>query len=356
MQRDGVVTAPDGLRDLAEDLRRWLASGRAQASDGAFCAWRDADKGDLAFAYPEITGYALTWLAGRAHPTPAEQEAGRHACAWLVSRLERGNWSARDGWDDDAVYVFDLAMIATGLFAFGRSSQAARALAVGAEIVAEILRQQDAEYPLRSLSHRASTSTQRCAWSTDGYAHLIKVAQCLLVGGELGIAGASEGAAKLVDRAAEIQRVDGSFTTHLAKGPTMLHPHLYAIEGLWIYAEATGDATARERATRAMEWTWSKQLANGGFPRFSPGAEAPAQADLTAQAVRMSLLLGVGDGPGRERAYDWLENMASGDAGGRALHYQPGVSHLNTWATLFAAQALSLASGTTPTLDWRVLV
>jgi hypothetical protein len=353
VHRRGSV-ADGGADALGADLRRWIASGAVQGADGAFHAWLDAGTGTLAFAYPEITGYALTWLASLPDPTLAERDAGRRASEWLTARLESGNWSARDGWDDGAVYHFDLAMIATGLLTFGRVSSDARAMAIGSRVVAEIVRQQESDYPLDSVCCRTPASAQRSAWSTDGYAHLIKVAQCLLLGSEAGVPEAREAAARLVARAEEIQQPDGRFVTHLPEGPTMLHPHLYAVEGLWIYAEATGEAVARDRARRALQWAWSTQLDDGGLPRFSPGDSAPPQADLTAQAVRMGLVFAI-DSARLERAYRWLESIATGDERGRALRYQAGVPHLNTWATLFGAQALSIAPDA-QWLDWRVLV
>ena len=339
---------------LGADLSRWLASGAVQSPDGAFHAWLDADTGELAFAYPEITGYAVTWLAGRANATDAERAAARRACDWLIGRLDAGRWTARDGWDHDAVYVFDLAMIATGLLTFGRVTQDAKAIAAGSAIVADIQRQQEREHPLRSLSHRSPASSERSAWSTEGYAHLIKVVQCLLLGAEIGVPRSREAASTLIGRAGGLQQADGRFVTHHRDGPTMLHPHLYAVEGFWMCAEATGDETARARARRGIDWAWSTQLEDGGRPRSSPGPGAPAQADLTAQAVRMGVLLG-SDPTSIARAFRWLESIAGGDQRGCALHYQEGEPHLNTWATLFGAQAVSLLAGSGP-LDWRVLV
>jgi hypothetical protein len=122
-----------------------------------------------------------------------------------------------------------------------------------------------------------------------------------------------------------------------------------------MYAEATGDDDARDRAHSATEWAWRTQLDDGGLPRFFPGDDAPPQADLTAQAIRMGTVFGI-DESQLERAARWLESVASGDGRGRALRYQPSAAHLNTWATLFGAQALSALPSGAPRLDWRVLV
>src|SRR3954469_15409943 len=117
---DAQSVSSDQARRLASDLRLWLASGELQSPDGAYCAWRDAQTGELACAYPEITGYALTWLAGRRGRTEAEVSAGRRAADWVTARLGARDRSARRGWEEGAVYTFDLGMIAAGLISFGR--------------------------------------------------------------------------------------------------------------------------------------------------------------------------------------------------------------------------------------------
>ena len=104
-----------------------------------------------------------------------------------------------------------------------------------------------------------------------------------------------------------------------------------------------------------MAWTWKYQLEEGGLPRSEAGGGE--QSDVTAQAVRLSLALDE-RGQATERALTRLTNLARETRGGLAVVYRPdsGKEHLNTWATLFAAQALTLAAPAAPALSWRTLV
>ena len=142
---------------IAHALRRWLFSGACQSESGAFCAWRDAGTGQLAFEYPEITGYLLTFAAGLDDLQESESAAAHRAADWLVSRLRRGDRSAREGWDAGAVYTFDLAMVANGLLAFGRRF-GDEYLEVGAEVVDFLLARGSSP---RRRGRRTATSTPR---------------------------------------------------------------------------------------------------------------------------------------------------------------------------------------------------
>ena len=115
---------------------RWLLRSAIVLRDGphrgAVAGWLDAH-GAPAFAYPEITGYYLSWLASLPDDTGTPGEvlsAGRAAAGWAL-RLASGavplqtrfhlDATAAD-WRNDALFTFDLAMLARGLADFGRMS------------------------------------------------------------------------------------------------------------------------------------------------------------------------------------------------------------------------------------------
>src|SRR5438105_179746 len=110
---------PEATAATEAGLRAWLFSGEAQNSTGAFSAWVDLSEQRRAYDYAEITGYALTYLAQLPVLAGSEKAAGRAAADWLTVRVDQGRLAARDGWDGDAVYLFDLGMISTGLQSFG---------------------------------------------------------------------------------------------------------------------------------------------------------------------------------------------------------------------------------------------
>jgi hypothetical protein len=166
---------------------------------------------------------------------------------------------------------------------------------------------------------------------------------------------------RLLALAGELQREEGRLATEpdQASPVTTLHPHLYAVEGLWAYGVADGEAEALERARRGAEWALARQLPSGGIPSFvdtRSGEHGPEQMDASAQAVRMAVACRI-EPVQWERTYARLVEAAERSGAGMAVPYQPSgpASHLSTWATLFAAQALDwvLDRGR---IDWRLLV
>jgi hypothetical protein len=344
----------------AESLRSWIGSGISQDPSGAFAAWLDLGRGEFSFGYAEITGYALTFLAGQSALGDREVAVGRRAADWLVQRIERGNLAARDGWDNGAVYLFDLGMIASGLLSFGARVQVGRFVDAGLRLVSVLAAELHSAPRLEPLA-AASQRSERRAWSTLGRAHLAKLVQALLLAGRFGGGAESELAAGLIKGVQRLQLPDGRLPTGEPDGETMLHPHLYAAEGLWLFGSATGDVESLERARSAVEWAWAHQLRSGGFPRSArvgarPG-EGLEQSDVTAQATRLALVLHL-PAAGTERALARLQDVTRAYCESSAVLYQPTSPdrHLNTWATMFAAQALALAADPGRSLGWSELV
>jgi hypothetical protein len=348
------AAAPAPVRSVAGGLRAWITSGACQSAAGAIVAFVDEATGRHSFDYAEITGYGLTFLAGAAALSDNGLAVGRRAASWLVERLRSGHLMARDGWDNDAVYLFDLGIIASGLINFGRRIADPELQRAGVELVA-FLDRELAEEPFSALAQ--GSHTDRRAWSTHGVAHLAKLGQSFLLSERY---AESAHLGRLIDHVKRLQQPDGRMPTVADEKTTMLHPHLYAAEGLWMWGTARADVEALAHARAAVEWAWAQQLENGGFPRFAGEdcrEEPVEQCDVTSQAIRMALVFGHRT-PAVERAVGRLSEVAIGSHGTLSLPYQPAAPevHLNTWATLFGAQALALAVPGAPPLAWGDLV
>ena len=342
------------LDTLRHALRGWLGSGPIDSPTGAYFAWIEEGTGRAAFEYPEITGYALTYLMGRPEPSREELSRAARAADWLVDRLDRGDRSARDGWDDGAHYTFDLGMIATGLLLFGDRCESERHLRMGLDLAACFRDEIEATGALAAIP-AGSPATARQGWSTEGEAHMLKLTQCLLLADRQELPGAMDAAVALVANGSVYQRDDGSFRTQPDAELTMLHPHVYALEGLWMYSQATGDPIALARVEAGLEWAWRTQLESGGFPRLiAPASQAVEQGDVTTQTIRIAAALAARP-EGFETALRRLADYARPAPGGEALVYQPeaDATHHNAWVTMFGAQALDWAVGAG---DWETLV
>jgi len=131
---------------------------------------------------------------------------------------------------------------------------------------------------------------------------------------------------------------------------TYLHAGLYTLEGL-VFLRARGLADDAVEALHAgCIWLAAVQHADGGIRAWAGDAVAhgPVRADATAQAVRVWLAVD----PVRwrepvERATAALATLQD-ERGG--LRYASDSVHVNTWASLFALQALRwLDNGAAPT-------
>ena len=341
---------------LAARLASWLEGGGVQSPDGAFCAWREERGGALAFEYPEITGYALTWLAAQPELDAEAREAGLRAGRWLLERIKANAISAHVDYDGSAVYTFDLGMIAAGLISFGRRVQEPSLLGRG-EQVARHLGSLFLEDPLPpAIDPRGPASSREITWSNASHPHLSKCVQSLILTEQWAAAE------KLMAHAASFQRPDGYFLTQPREDLVMLHPHLYTVEAMWMWGTARGEQDPLDRARRATEWTWLHQLPEGGLPRLvnldAEREQAVEQLDVTSQAIRAALLTGA-EVHGLERAVERLCAVACNVGEAAALPYQPSApeAHLNAWVSMFGAQALQLASRAgQPLLQWHELV
>jgi hypothetical protein len=247
-------------------------------------------------------------------------------------------------------------MIAAGLMSFGRRLGEARFSEQGEALAGRLAAMFLEHEEPPAIDPEGPPSGRELTWSNDPRPHLSKCVQAML------LAEQWDAAKRLIDHAAGFQHPSGYFMTQPREDLVMLHPHLYTVEAMWMWGTAREDTSALDRARLATEWVWQHQLPEGGLPRLvnldGDGEPAPEQLDVTSQAVRAALLLEA-DVEGVQRAVERLCEMAVKVGDTAALPYQPGSpqTHLNTWVTMFGAQALQLAAGGADrSLQWHELV
>nr|MDT0659375.1 hypothetical protein [Micromonospora sp. DSM 115978] len=345
-------------------LRDWLAHRAPQAPSGAYCGWLDGTTRLPSYPYPEITGYLLT-LAAYGRWSPAEVPGPARAAAWLASSVADGPLDCRPDRPGATVYLFDLGMIAQGLLRYGTHLGDQRLVDSGLAVVGEVRRHLPPD--LAWLHPIAGGGRPSPTWSTAGTTHLLKLLLPLCTAAELGDRAAGRDADRIAASAHASLDPQGAPPIVTCPGAEVvsLHAACYAAEGLWAYGQARHRPDATGRATEITRWVWRQQLPDGGFPGFVTNdgrAVGDWQSDVLAQAVRLGLLTGVRV-DGLDRAVAAIVASASADGPGTAIRYSPRspLTHLNTWATMFAAQALDLHDPPSPEsprrqLAWRDLV
>jgi hypothetical protein len=367
MARGGRLTcngATDGTLDFAalRQLEAWLLSDAVQAAggdhDGAVAGWVD-EAGAAGFLYPEITGYYLTWLSFlRASRPEFEHEAAQRsarAVSWLARIAEEPLlptriYLRRNGtvdWRSAAVFSFDVAMVLRGV-AQATSCVGGPALALLNSLGARF-GHWFAEGTDILRSHRppeADLSLPR-RWSTEPGVHHAKAAAAILLLPDGAVASSVRTvSAKTVDHWASS---GGAFTP----AQKALHPELYFIEGLLLAAYPGRDTSLLPRASAQYQAVMAGQRSDGALPPDLDRPRAAVRADVLAQALRVGCLLLNPDAPGRDGRLNGLTRLAAAlemfvtSAGSVVFERESGRRYQNTWAAMFAHQALSYLQAVT---------
>ncbi len=277
------------------------------AADGRVLSWLNPSH--PGYAYDEATALLARTMRSLGQPS-AELED-------LLRRLLNQRWLGRDG----IRYVFD-----TGL----ALPFAERPTVLAAELAA-----------LLETGAVCEPAPDPRRWSQGLGPHLLKIAP------ELARAGQTEAAARLVERVVRTCWTGSSFAVRPG-GPTYLHCHCYALEGL------LGLGVRSDLVEAGVAWLARQQRADGSLPAWFGGGELRWPADAVAQSVRLWSVVD------REayrlpirRALGLLARRQGLDGG---ISYGSDRADRNAWTSMFALQAVRWA-GQPPTrsaLRWLV--
>jgi hypothetical protein len=324
----------------AARLRHWLLEGPAQLRGGEHAggvAGSFDAHGRAGYVYGEITGYYLHWLAGLPGERTPRAVRAAAAVGWCERQFARGLPSTRialiatePDWRNDAVFLFDLAMLAGGV---------ARAVAHGlVPVPAEWCESLGAALagfvhdgrlqPLRRLRHEAVLPDR---WSTRPDNFTVKAATRILM-----LSAVTSLPVAVVDacRALVAERAPLA-----AQAPVeLLHPTLYYLEGV-LAAERAWWPGAAPLLARMLA------LANAdhALPE-APDAPGVWRSDVLAQALRVGVLLqahGVPGAPPRARLDALAQALAARVDAQGAIPFRTDAPPLaNVWCAMFAEQAL----------------
>jgi hypothetical protein len=344
-------------REAAGLIEEWLLQSGIQIDEGpergGIAGWLD-ENGKPEFVYLEIAGYYLTtmaWLSSGAASSAEHAEAAglnaQRAADWAAKYLDDGDLPTRlylseqaADWRNDGVFTFDLAMAARGLGAttdpvegraeYGeaieRLSTRMESISAGAEVMV-------------SHSSVPDTASIPTRWSTRSGPHHLKAAAAVL-------RLPADTAGKALERVAHRTCKHWMAALLADSWPCQeLHPLLYGLEGILILDGAAGGpglADAERLFIRLMDLQDADgvltETVNGGIVR----------SDVLAQALRAGLLLRGRQYLADDRWNERLDRLADAlldfvqPDGGVLFARNQTIS--NTWAAMFAHQALYLYS------------
>jgi hypothetical protein len=316
---------------MAALISNWLLTSMIVIPEGphhgAVAGWLDVD-GSPGFAYPEITGYYLSWLSSLSRSGNIcgdIRRAGANAIDWF-GRIAQGELPLltryhsnpeNDDWRNRAVFTFDLAMAARGIsdsreiVSGGTGAQTLQWLQ---NLLSEACKAREA-LPVY-IQARCELPTR---WSTRPGPYQLKPAAAVLF---------------CVDGAPRALR-DTAWNTYDrwrpvspdVSSPEDLHPALYALEGLVEFG-CHGEKEAFELGAHRLDEILRK------LDRWPNGE----RSDVIAQALRLSCWLGLE----RHRVAALRRRLEAFIDGGRvsfrALACPP--LHWNAWSAIFAHDSL----------------
>lgn len=337
----------DGEGTVLGRLERWLCEGPAMVRAGpeaGAVAGRIALDGRPDYAYPEITGYFLTWLAflhGAGETQAVHREladcasdwAGRWAATSMETRVHLRE-SGSDEWRNRAIFLFDVAMLIRGLAQVTRCGlvDPARTTTTLARLTEQVMAMRGEDGALRCLRQRGGSIPDR--WSTRGGPFLVKALASILHATQLWAAP------KELTQAA-LTTLPGVWPNDFATiHPDSDHAALYFVEGVLLGGDCGIPSPNAESHCQQIIWRRAMRSDNG----LNPGVGH--RHDVLAQWLRASLLMppkAIGEmETHRQRTVAMqLSEAVTADGwlpfGGNGFD-----SSANVWCAMFAHQALWL--------------
>lgn len=342
----------DAVAALEERVGTWLLESPIRVREGAHrggvLGWLSDDASSL-YVYPEAIGYYLTTMRFMMNASPLRATQAMAALTDAFAWLERATADGRvpptrvylsegqHDWRNDATFAFDCAIVARGLVAAADVVGAARARAV-LEPFAQALRDMVTDDTLAPFTSLNASATWPHTWSTGAWVHHVKAVAALE------LCRREPWTTDLVPSPNHI----ADHWRHVLAAPVPdqaeMHPWLYGLEGLLLLGLTRGDRGLIEDAGAAFTRLGSLAL-NGWMPGTAAGGTR--RGDVQAQTLRLAAAfhlagLDVDQSLSSLALHALTEHITPGGAVTFALAGSTGTTQLNTWAALFAYQALAL--------------
>ncbi|MGD2279011.1 MAG: glycoside hydrolase family 76 protein [Candidatus Omnitrophota bacterium] len=361
-----------------ESAKGWILYSGIQNSEelnaGGFNSWFDMDGDSYPYLYSEITGYGITTLLylGRRFGDEECLERAVSAAEWLMSSAahscggvktrrynDRMAESDLYSFESEVIYAFDNGMVLYGMANLYKQTKESKYLEFAVGIADFLIGEMITPEGLFFASLNAKTGDREDSprkWSSQSGSYHAKIALGLVDLFDITKNERYKNAVlKLCRRCMDFQDGPGRFVTSRADNSTHLHPHSYSAEGLLYAGIYFGEDEFIESAHRAVKWALDNQCPDGGVPKKFNGEKFIPyyRSDVLAQVLRLGVVLSdigkLGEKylPRLEMLRDKLLAYQFSGKGRQAGGFYYGTAldglardHINSWCTMFAAQAL----------------
>jgi len=296
------------------DTARWLSTSGIQnqsskkALRGGVSAWYDIHHRQYPFLYSEITGYALStflFLHQMSHEVDWLDKA-EAAAEWLVSNachssggvltryyLHERYASAQYTFDEGWIYTFDTAMAAYGLLQFQKERPrpaVEAAIHRAYRFLTEVMKKKKGGFYPYYITQQKKPGENVNKWSDQSGDFHAKLALFFIDYHRwTKKSDARDEAVRLLDNSVKSQQRDGRFVTGRKDDSTLLHPHSYALEGLFYGGHQLARKDYLKAAIRGMSWARRAISKNGFVCAFYDGTKFLdfERCDVIAQILRL---------------------------------------------------------------------
>jgi len=356
--------------------REWFLKSGIQKNEegihhfGAVSSWYDSEKKKYAYAYPEITGYAITFhmYLNSLNKNERYIKNAKTAAQWIIRKpLDPKLMEIQYRLHYEShlssplhSYTFDNAMIIAGLVhlfeATGESFWLDHVIALTERMIKYMQNKEGFFHAYFDMSSGKILKSKE-KWSQQPGVHHAKLAiPFLLLFKITGNILYKDSALKVCEWILNRQESNGRFVTNISDGSTTLHPHCYALEGLFFANDQERNSRFESAIIKGLRWLIKSQLQTGGLPsEFKDKIFFRTErADALAQTIRL-LCLAINRGIVDEEltlpllymirrlvSFQQKEGPSPEKGGFRFFSDEQGnmLPHLNTWVTLFSLQAL----------------
>lgn len=351
------------IQNVIDKAVNWLLESGIQNDRGGVFAWYNADKKEYSFVYSEITGYAITLYLYlyKIKKDIVFLEKAKKCADWLINNAFYENKGIRCRYfQKEEMFLNLLCSFDNGICLNGLCNLYAvtknKIYFDFAKKIADLLvsmQKKDgsfyAKYDITNDKYFESFDS----WSMHSGSFHNKIAISLLNFAKISNDLTYKVCAENVCRwSLSMQQKDGRFITNKKEKDTYMHPHCYSIEGL--VSASLILAYKKEyidNAISGLNWILNNQLENGGVPyNYNDKFFSDERVDCLSQTIRLCMYLHkyIDTSKIDKLICRLLEFQCNSDDektnGGFYYGQTDGkiINHVNTHATMFAIQALTM--------------
>lgn len=342
----------DELRRFASSMIGWLLDSGICSKEGVVFSWLNEKK--PGYPYPEISGYYIKFLSYLYLKFLEKKYLDKAIkCADNVSiELSKEGSVGKDG----LKYVFDSAICFSGLIALAKIKKLSETQEIALKKSIDFFYNSVKQKEVIFKNGKGIVDYER--WSLSYGSLLIKNAISLIEAYEYFGDNKYKSLAESMVRDLIAKTYKGDHFSINEKQPFVYtHCNCYATEGLF-YLTSKGHREFSQLAMNSAQWLADNQNSDGSMYNWylRNNVERDKQGDATSQATRIWLLADKHKfSKNIENATKFLKSLQHKSGG---LYYNIN-SHglrsedINSWATIFAAQAV-LWQIETPEREWIV--